>query len=244
MSNPITQNRRHYEDLALGEVIDLGHTQVSKDMILTFAREFDPFPFHLDEEAAKASLLGGLASSGWQTGALSLRMLVDRFLSTIASAGGLGFSDLKWKNPVMVGDTVGGTATIAGLRRSGHHPQWGIVTLDLDIRNQTGKPVLNMRLANLVDTRDPNGKDPDHSGSDGTPVTTGAILADPTPSPGHGSASHAGAHAAHAHGHTHSGTGKGDGDHSSQDNSSSDNASADSGSSDGGGGDGGGGGGD
>ena len=84
MTNPVTKDRRHFEDLAVGEVIDLGRTTVSKEMIITFAREFDPFPFHLDEKAAKASLLGGLASSGWQTGALSLKMLVDSFLSTIA----------------------------------------------------------------------------------------------------------------------------------------------------------------
>ena len=90
--NPVTANRRHYEDLAIGEVIDLGTTSVSKEMIVSFAREFDPFPFHLDEEAAKASLLGGLASSGWQTAALTLRMLGDSFLTKIASMGGLGFS--------------------------------------------------------------------------------------------------------------------------------------------------------
>ncbi|KKB85866.1 hypothetical protein VW29_05055 [Devosia limi DSM 17137] len=153
MPNPITQDRRHFEDLAVGEVIDLGHTTVTRDMILTFAREFDPLPFHLDEKAAKASLLGGLASSGWQTGALSLRMLVDSFLGTVASAGGLGFSNLKWKNPVMVGDTIGGTVTIAELRRSSSHPQWGIMTLDFDVRNQKGQPVLTMRLANLIETR-------------------------------------------------------------------------------------------
>jgi acyl dehydratase len=155
MTNPVTKDRRHFEDLAIGEVIDLGHTKVTKAMIITFATEFDPFPFHLDEEAAKASLLGGLASSGWQTGGLSLRMLVDSFLSTIASAGGLGFSDLKWKNPVMVNDTIGGTVTIVDLRRSEGHPQWGIVTLDFDVRNQKGASVMSMRLANLVDTRDP-----------------------------------------------------------------------------------------
>lgn len=154
MTNPVTKDRRHFEDLAVGEVIDLGHVSVSKEMIITFAREFDPFPFHLDEAAAKASLLGGLASSGWQTGGLSLRMLVDSFLNTIASAGGLGFSNLKWKNPVMVGDTIGGTVTIVELRRSESHPQWGIVTLDFDVRNQKQAPVLTMRLANLVETRD------------------------------------------------------------------------------------------
>lgn len=154
--NPVTANRRHYEDLAVGEVIALGPTAVSKEMIISFAREFDPFPFHLDEEAARASLLGGLASSGWQTAALSLKMLGDAFLTKIASMGGLGFSDLKWTKPVMVGDTIGGTATIAGLRRSRHHPERGIVTLDFDIRNQRREPVMSMRLANLIELRDPS----------------------------------------------------------------------------------------
>ncbi|MET3924448.1 MaoC family dehydratase [Devosia sp. 2618] len=154
MTNPVTQDRRHFEDLRIGEVVDLGHVTVSKEMIITFAREFDPFPFHLDEAAAKKSLLGGLASSGWQTGALSLRMLVDSFLNTVASAGGLGFSDLRWKNPVMVGDTIGGTVTIAELRRSAKNPQWGIMTLDFAVQNQKGAPVMTMRLANLIDVRD------------------------------------------------------------------------------------------
>lgn len=158
MTNPVTKDRRHFEDLRIGEVVDLGHVTVTRDMIVTFAREFDPFPFHLDEAAAKASLLGGLASSGWQTGGLSLRMLVDSFLNTVASAGGLGFTDLKWKNPVMVGDTIGGTVTIADLRRSESHPQWGIMTLDFDVRNQKEQPVLTMRLANLIDTRNPGGQ--------------------------------------------------------------------------------------
>ena len=153
--NPVTQSRRHYEDLAVGEIIDLGRTSVSKDMIVTFATEFDPFPFHLDEDAAKASLLGGLASSGWQTAALTLRLLGDSFLSKIASAGGLGFSDLKWKKPVMKGDTIWATATIVELRRSRHHPQWGIVGIDLDVKNQKGQPVMSMRLANLVESREP-----------------------------------------------------------------------------------------
>ena len=116
--NPVTANRRHYEDLATGETIALGRTQVTKDMITTFATEFDPFPFHLDEKAAKASLLGGLASSGWQTAALSLRLLVDAFLSKIASMGSFGFTELKWKQPLMVDDIITGTATITSMRRS------------------------------------------------------------------------------------------------------------------------------
>lgn len=156
MINPVTADRRHYEDLAIGEVVDLGRTTVTKAMIIAFAKEFDPFPFHLDEAAAKASLLGGLAASGWQTAALSLKMLGDAFLNTIASMGGLGFSDLKWKKPVMVGDTIGAVVTIAALRRSRSHPERGIATLDFDVRNQKSEPVMTMRLANLVAVREPS----------------------------------------------------------------------------------------
>ncbi len=155
MTNPVTENRRHYEDLVVGEIIPLGTTKVTKAMITTFATEFDPFPFHLDEKAAKKSLLGGLASSGWQTAALSLRMLVDAFLSKIASAGGLGFDDLKWKTPVMKGDTIGGTVAITALRRTQSRPEWGIVTLTFDITNQKGQPVMSMVLNNLIEVRDP-----------------------------------------------------------------------------------------
>ena len=154
--NPVTADRRHYEDLSVGEVIALARTTVTKEMIVAFAREFDPFPFHLDEAAAKASLLGGLAASGWQTAALSLRLLGDAFLNSIASMGGLGFSDLKWKKPVMVGDSIGGKATIVGLRRSRSRPERGIVTLDFDITNQKGEPVMTMQLANLIELRHPD----------------------------------------------------------------------------------------
>ena len=62
--NPVTANRRHYEDLAIGEVVDLGAITVSKEMIIVFAREFDPFPFHLDEEAAAQVVTAGLLADG------------------------------------------------------------------------------------------------------------------------------------------------------------------------------------
>ena len=154
--NPITADRRHFEDLALGEVVQLGQITMTKEMITSFAREFDPFPFHLDEEAARKSLLGGLASSGWQTAALTLRLVTDAFLNRIAAAGSLGFSDLKWKRPVMKNDAITGTARIIELRRSQHHPQWGVLKLELEMRNQNGQPVMSMKLANLVETRNPD----------------------------------------------------------------------------------------
>ena len=161
MTNPITANRRHFEDLAVGETIALGTTTVSKEMIISFATEFDPFPFHLDEKAAKASLLGGLASSGWQTAALSLRLLVDGFLNHVASMGSFGFTDLKWKQPVMVGDTIGGAATITSLRRSRSHHDRGIAVIAFDVRNQKDEPVMTMNLTTLVEVRDPSAPIPE-----------------------------------------------------------------------------------
>jgi len=151
--NPVTANRRHFEDLAEGETVALGSVTLTREMIVGWAKEFDPLPFHLDEEVARKSLLGGLAASGWQTGALILRLLADTFLNTIAAAGGLGFSNLKWKKPVMVGDTILPTATVASLRRSAHHPDRGIMTIDLVVKNQKGEEVMTMTLANLVETR-------------------------------------------------------------------------------------------
>lgn len=156
MTNPITQSRRHYEDLQVGEKIALPPRKVTKPDIIEFATEFDPFPFHLDEKAAKRSLLGGLAASGWQTGALSLRALVDGFLSQIASMGGLGFTDLKWKKPLMKNDTLSGTATITSLRRSTSQPNMGILTIAFDMRNQKNEQVMTLNLANLVEVRDPS----------------------------------------------------------------------------------------
>lgn len=153
MPNPITANRRHYEDLALGEVIPLSPTTVTRQMIFDFAHEFDPLPFHIDEAAANASLLGGLASSGWQTLGLMLGRLSAGFLNSIASEGGLGFNDLKWKRPTMAGDTISGTATIAAMRPSQSMPGIGIVSIDLDISNQHGQSVMTLQLANLVAMR-------------------------------------------------------------------------------------------
>jgi acyl dehydratase len=146
-------DRRHFEDLNEGEVVVLATTEITREMIFEFARQFDPLPFHLDEAVAKKSLLGGLAASGWQTAAVSLRLFVEGFLGHVASLGGLGFSNLKWIRPVMAGDIIGGTVRISGLKISKSRPDWGIVDFDFDIRNQKNQPIMSMRLTNLVARR-------------------------------------------------------------------------------------------
>jgi len=156
MGNPVTKDYVHFEDLEVGQNFDLGATKITKKMIIEFATEFDPFPFHIDEKAARESLLGGIAASGWQTGAIALKKLLESFPAQLASAGGVGFTDLKWKRPVMAGDTIGGTVTIHSLRRSKSRPEWGVMTLDFDITNQKSQTVMSMKLENLVDVRDPS----------------------------------------------------------------------------------------
>lgn len=153
MPSSTASPRRAFEDLRVGETVTLGQTTVTRESILAFATAFDPLPFHLDEAAARASLLGGLAASGWQTAALSQRLLHDALLAGLTAVGAVEVRDLKWSRPVLVGDTVTGTATITGLEPSPTHLACGQVTIALDMRNQRNEPVMRLQLTNLVETR-------------------------------------------------------------------------------------------
>jgi acyl dehydratase len=155
VDNPVTKDRWHFEDLSEGQAFTLGPEAVSADAIKEYAAEFDPLPFHLDEAAAKASMLGGLAASGFHISALALRMLVEAMLGQCAAMGGLGFEKLSWRRPLKAGDSLGGTATITGLRRSASNPHMGIVTIHLEMRNQNGQEVMAMTLSNIVEIRHP-----------------------------------------------------------------------------------------
>ncbi|WP_051332319.1 MaoC family dehydratase [Cucumibacter marinus] len=157
----------YYEDLTVGQQIALGERTIGKQEIFAFAREYDPLPFHLDEKAAKESLLGGLASSGWQTAGFALGLFVEAFLGKAASMGGLGFRDLKWKRPFMVNDTLTGTVTVTDLRRSRSRPEVGIATFEFDMCNQQGKPLMSMSLVNLIGLRDPGSPIRDDEVGDG-----------------------------------------------------------------------------
>ena len=96
----------HFEDFRSGQVFRLGrHTLMAEEMI-EFASEFDPQPQHTDPEAAKHSMLGGLAASGWHLGALSMRMLVDGLFNRATSMGSPGIDEIQWRKPVLVGDCI------------------------------------------------------------------------------------------------------------------------------------------
>jgi acyl dehydratase len=136
-------NLLHFEDYAAGQTFALGPHEVTAEAIIAFAREFDPQPFHLDEAAARNSLLGGLAASGWHSTAMLMRLMCDACLSRSAILGSSGMDEVKWLSPVLAGDVLSGSFTITGTRASASRPGIGIVNFTSKLE-ATGTPRLEM----------------------------------------------------------------------------------------------------
>jgi acyl dehydratase len=133
-----------WEDLQPGSVRELGTTSVSAEEIKQFAGRYDPQPFHLDEEAGRQSMFGGLCASGWQTCALAMRLTVDNLLKGSASLGSPGLESLKWLKPVFPGDQLSLRHTILEARPLRKRPQVGMVRSRWELFNQKGDKVLEM----------------------------------------------------------------------------------------------------
>lgn len=132
----------HYEDFAPGQEFDLGSLTVSREEILEFAGEFDPQPFHLDEEAGKASILGGLAASGWHTGSMVMRLLAENLLNKTTGRGSPGISKLQWLRPVFPGDTLSAKAEVLDMKELRSRPDLGLVNVRVTAANQSGANVI------------------------------------------------------------------------------------------------------
>jgi acyl dehydratase len=141
-----------YEDLPAGRVIELGNTVVDKDEMLAFAARFDPQPFHLDEEAAKNSLLGGLCASGWYTMCLWMRAYADTVLAGSTSQGSPGGKDLLWPAPVFPGDKLDFSLEVLTARRSKSRPNLGLVEIRAQV-DREGQPVLRSTFTGMFGTR-------------------------------------------------------------------------------------------
>jgi len=96
----------YFEDLDVGETDSFGAYEVTRDGIVDFGQQFDPQPFHVDEEAASESMFGGLVASGWHTASMTMRLLVDNFLSESRALGAAGIDDLRFRTPVQPGDSL------------------------------------------------------------------------------------------------------------------------------------------
>lgn len=130
-----------YEDFVEGVSIPLGPMLVTADEIVAFASEFDPQPMHLDEEAGRESILGGLSASGWHTCALFMRMLADAFIIDSTAQGAPGVDYCRWKRPVLAGDTLSGQTTVVTRRLSRSRPELGLVTMQATLANERGETV-------------------------------------------------------------------------------------------------------
>ena len=143
-----------FEDFVEGSIIPLGDKHVSAEEIVEFASEFDPQPMHLDEEAGKASILGGLSASGWHTCAIYMRLIADAFILDSTSQGAPGIDRIKWKRPVLAGDTLTGTVTVLGKRVSKSRPGLGFVAMRTELTNQQGEVVLELENSIMFLTRE------------------------------------------------------------------------------------------
>jgi len=150
------QQKYAYEDMVPGLKISFGPRTINKEEIIEFASAFDPQPFHLDEEAGKASVLGGLAASGWQTVSLIMRLVCDAFLTNSTSQGGPGVEFTRWKRPVLAGDTLSGVSTVIDRRLSKSRPGIGLVTLHHALVNERGETVCEMQHPCMMGCRDYN----------------------------------------------------------------------------------------
>ncbi|MBW0005506.1 MAG: MaoC family dehydratase [Hyphomicrobiales bacterium] len=127
-----------FEDFEIGSRGECGPRTITREEIIAFAREFDPQPFHLDEEAAKGTFVGELIASGWHTCALIMRIMFDGLISKTSSMGAPGMDEVKWLKPLRPGDTLTVRWHVIDKRASRSRPQMGLVKIGLALLNQHG----------------------------------------------------------------------------------------------------------
>lgn len=145
----------HYEDFAVGDVNTHGPFAMTADLIRDYAREWDPQPFHLDEELARNSVLGGLCASGWQVCAIMNRLMVEAYANRAAGLGSFGVQEVKWLKPVYADDVLTLRYEILDKRVSSRRPEMGIITMRWQALDQHGTVKTEMTGVNLFKVREP-----------------------------------------------------------------------------------------
>ena len=148
----------HWEDFTVGHVFEFGDKLVSAEEIIRFARDFDPQPFHLDDEAAKQSLFGGLCASGWHTCAMAMRMMCDHVLNRATSLGSPGIDNIRWLKPVRPGDRLRVRLVVLDARPSASRPAVGLVRTRWELLNQHNEEVMQMESNGMFGRRAPAGE--------------------------------------------------------------------------------------
>lgn len=154
----------YFEDMRIGQRRDLGSFTFTGELIKSFASQFDPQPFHLDEEEGRRSLFGGLAASGWHVASVWMKLAVADGLREAADATARGekpamwgpspgFRDLRWLKPVLAGDTVSYAREVESLRTSRSRPEWGVMQVRNTGTNQHSDLVFSFLGAVFVPRR-------------------------------------------------------------------------------------------
>jgi acyl dehydratase len=145
----------YWEDFAPGSVAEYGAREVTRDEIIAFAVEFDPQPFHLDEDAARTSMFRGLAASGWHTCSLLMRIIADGFVVNSSSMGSPGVDEVKWLAPVRPGDRLRVRTTVLESRASRSWPEMGLVKFLFEMFNQADVAVMSLTTTSMFGRRAP-----------------------------------------------------------------------------------------
>ncbi|MBX6425673.1 MAG: MaoC family dehydratase [Variibacter sp.] len=146
--------RIYWEDFTPGSVDTYGPRRVTREEIIAFASEFDPQPMHLDEEAARGSLLGGLAASGWHSCSILMRMMCDWFLLESSSMGSPGVDEVRWMRPLRPGDEVTLRRTTVETRASKSRPHMGTAKFAFELINQAGETVMTLTCTIMFGRRE------------------------------------------------------------------------------------------
>jgi acyl dehydratase len=144
----------YLDDFAVGQVFATGRLKIDADQIKAFARQFDPQPFHLDEEAAKNSVFRGLAASGWHTAALTMRLMAEGEFKPAGGIIGVGFDELSWSRPVRPGDELYAKSEILEVRPSKSRSDRGLIRVRTTTYNQNDEAVQSF-VGNLIVPRHP-----------------------------------------------------------------------------------------
>jgi acyl dehydratase len=145
--------KRSFEDFTPGMVIEHGPRLVTREEIVAFAAEFDPQPMHLDEEAARNSILGGLAASGWHTCCLLMRMACDGFVLDSSSMGAPGVDEVKWLKPLRPGTHITLRTTVLEIRTSKSRPEMGFVKVLMEVLDDEGGRIMTLTTSMLMGRR-------------------------------------------------------------------------------------------
>lgn len=140
----------YFDDFKVGDRFTTAAKTITEDMIVEFAKVYDPQPFHIDPVAAKRSHYGGLIASGFQTLALGFRLIYDTGILSAASMGSPGFDELRWLKPVRPGDTLRVEMEVMESRPSQSKPDRGIMRAAYKYLNQSGEPVLSYTVMHLL----------------------------------------------------------------------------------------------